>query len=281
MKKFLIFILSAIMLFGVFPVFACGKEDVPAVVEYTITFDYGEGSGTVSELTVKENEQIGNLPTPSIVPTGKIFAGWKTAGGEIIAEGTMYTFGKNITLFADYSTETYAIVYDAQGGALGAGAINSYSESDSAIVLPTPTKDRYKFIGWIINDGTEAITSLPAGITGNLRLTAVWVKNYFTVYLDNSSSQSLTNWADGTTGIKVIEINVGDTITFPKIEYDDYSKSYKDNHDYCVEGWFYTDKNNDATQLTEQTEFSFETLNIESTVLNVHIKITRIYANYY
>lgn len=281
MKKALIFLLSAIMALGVFTAVACGKTETPETIEYTITFDYGEGAGTVSEIKVKDNELVGDLPTPSVLPHGKIFAGWKTESGVPVAENTKYTFGKNITLFADYSTETYSITYDTQGGTLGAGAITSYSESNSAIALPTPTKDKYKFIGWIINDATEAITSLPAGITGNIRLTAVWVKYYFTVYLDNSSSQSFTEWADGTTGIKTVEVSVGGKITIPKMKWDNLPKDAQDSEDYYVDGWYYRDKNGNEKKIDSNTVFSVENINVEELSVNVYVKTTRSYTNNY
>ena len=184
MKRLLAFMLSAIMVLGVFSLVACGgKEtpDAPAVAEYTITFNYGDGVGTVSDKKVKDNEEIGELPRPSIVPQGKTFEGWQTEDGAPIAEDTKYTFGKNITIIARYDAIIYNISYDAKGGTLDADVIRSYSISDSDIALPVPNKLGYTFLGWKANAEATPVKNITAGTIGTLALVAEWQANSYKI----------------------------------------------------------------------------------------------------
>nr|MBO4517858.1 InlB B-repeat-containing protein [Clostridia bacterium] len=313
------------------PAGTIGALDLVAAWEanvYKITFNYGGGSGTVEEKYVVQGEDIVGLPTPTTVPNGKVFGGWKMQDGTLIPNGTKYSFADDINLEAIYSDETYSITYDVAGGnALPGDAITSYSISESDIALPAPTKKGYDFAGWDDGDGNY-ITVIGSGTFGNLDLTATWqpkqytitfnygdgegteitrdveydqvIQNlpvpsavpagksfkcwktesgsvfaentqftfdesitliagyetvFFTVELDNTSASSITNWADETTGAKTMEVNVGDTITFPAIDWDGKTTQQKNDSDYRFIGWFYLDKNGVERELTAQTIF--------------------------
>ncbi|MBQ6727679.1 MAG: hypothetical protein IJQ87_01945 [Clostridia bacterium] len=105
--------------------------------------------------------------------------------------------------------------------------------------------------------------------------------NTYTVILDNKSDADFTAWADGYVGVKAIKVVVGGTIKFPKIEYDNYSQSAKYGQDYYFEGWFYSDKNAVERQLTEETPFFSESLNIDGTTLRVYVKVVMVQTNNY
>ena len=147
--------------------------------KYTITFDYNGGEGTETTRNIDYGSLIRDLPE-AIAPLGQTFAGWKTEDGLTIANGTVYNFEKDITLIANYSADLYKIEYDLEGGnALPTDVITTYSISETAIVLPTPTRTGYEFKGW--NDGTQVITEIVAGTTGDLSLTASWQANKYTI----------------------------------------------------------------------------------------------------
>ncbi len=68
--------------------------------------------------------------------------------------------------------ESYTITYELDGGANPVGAPTKYTDVNAAnVVLPTPIRDGYKFLGWYIGD--TQITSL-VGKAENLTLTAKW-----------------------------------------------------------------------------------------------------------
>ncbi|MDE5562606.1 MAG: InlB B-repeat-containing protein [Clostridiales bacterium] len=74
----------------------------PGAGEVTVTFDYGDGSGTpASAQTV--NGKLTSLPTPT-VPQDCVFNGWYTAeaGGEYITTNT--TFNQSCTIYARYKS---------------------------------------------------------------------------------------------------------------------------------------------------------------------------------
>lgn len=250
----------------------CENLDLTATWQpnrYTITFVYGSGDGTEKTRNVDYDQVISNLPVPSTLPTGKEFKGWQTEQGSAFEENTIYKFEANISLIAVYDFVHYSIEYDVQGGTQGANAISYYIYSETDTALPVPTKSGYIFLGW--QDGDNIIKKLAAYTMENKNLIAVWT-DHFTVYLDNSSSQSFTKWADGTTGVKTVEVNVGGTITFPKIVWDNYTYQERNNSDYDGVVWLYTDKNGEERELTAQTRFLYDTLNVESAHLNVRVQ---------
>lgn len=83
---------------------------------YKITYDYGIGSGTVTEKELLYDTQFGVLPQPDFVPEDFIFCGWHTVkqstdsiydGGLIreeykVTENTNYQTADNCTLYAYY-----------------------------------------------------------------------------------------------------------------------------------------------------------------------------------
>ena len=183
-KRILALLLTFFSAFLCVTSFGCGREeDEPVAVYYTVTFDYGDGSGTETFRRVEYGAEVKNLPSPSETPSGKSFTGWRTEDGRIFANGTKYSFEGNITLTAQYSAEIYTITYNvAGGGTLSGEIITSYSVSDDEIALPIPTKAGYNFSGW--DNGTEIITEIAAGTTGNLTLTAVWQAKTYTITFD-------------------------------------------------------------------------------------------------
>ncbi len=167
---------------------------------YTITFNYGEGSGTETSRDVEYGSSVTDLPIAN-APTGKTFTAWKMENGSVFANGTAYNFENDITLTASYTTDEYGITYHLDGGdPLSADAITAYSISDENIPLPTPTKTGHTFTGW--NNGTEVITVIAAGTIGNLDLTATWQVNSYTVtfdYGEGSGTEASCNVEYGST----------------------------------------------------------------------------------
>ena len=311
------------------------------VNSYTITFNYGEGSGTETTRGVTYGSTVTDLPIAT-APAGKTFAAWKMENGSVFANGTAYNFENNITLTANYTTDEYVITYHLDGGnPLPADAITSYSISTQDITLPTPTKTGHTFTGW--NNGTEVITVIAAGTTGSLDLTATWqAKSYtitfdynggtgseatrdvtygstvtdlptvtpptghvflgwkkednsvfnngdqylfdrnmtltayfgekFTVTINNTTAASFTAWADNTQD-NTLYVSYGDTLTIPKIKWDNFSETRKNNEDYYFKGWFYRDKNNVERQFDPNVAFTLENLNVNTYNITIYAKV--------
>lgn len=73
--------------------------------------------------------------------------------------------------FREQDKNTYKINYVLNGGTLPEGAPTTYV-GGTEVVLPTPTKDRYTFLGWTLNEGNEYVTVISASQTGDVTLTA-------------------------------------------------------------------------------------------------------------
>ena len=79
-----------------------------------------------------------------------MFQGWytKQEGGDKIAEDTIVTAKEAHTLYAHWTTETYQITYDANGGT-GAPEAQKKSYGTNLILSKmVPTRDNYIFQGW-------------------------------------------------------------------------------------------------------------------------------------
>ena len=89
------------------------------------------------------------LPTPSW--TGHTFAGWYTAssGGTKIGNGgASYTPTAAITLYAHWTTNTYTVSYNANGGS-GAPASQTKTYGSNLTLSSTkPTRSQYNFTAW-------------------------------------------------------------------------------------------------------------------------------------
>ena len=66
--------------------------------------------------------------------------------------------------------ESYTITYDLDGGVCD-GLVYEYTEGDE-VVLPTPTKEGFTFLGWYLGDVKVELIK-----QGNFNLVAKWEKN--------------------------------------------------------------------------------------------------------
>lgn len=149
-------------------------EEVKAPT-YTITFVAGEGASvTPTSAETEEDGTLASLPTPT--REGYNFAGWYkeldtdgiTGKGDKVTTATVFT--GDTTIYAAWSTEpVYTVKLDPNGGKIGDSTtvVNSTTDTDGVINLPTPTRDHYKFLGWFTaKTGGKEVAS-PATIKNN------------------------------------------------------------------------------------------------------------------
>lgn len=189
----------------------------------------------------------------------------------------------------------YSITYDVVGGELPENAIATYTWSETDITLPVPTKDGYKFLGWLENGKTEIVTVIKAKTTGNKAFVAIW-RSEFEVTVQNEvivkervrekdkdgnvirdeivdRKIDFTDWADGSTGSKTLFVMSGSKLTIPAIKWDNYEEITRTNSDYLFDGWFYKDKDGKEKKFDQNAEFTSDNLNIESNALTIYAKI--------
>lgn len=139
--------------------------------EFIVTFDT-DGGSKVSKQTISENGKVKKTANPT--KNGYTFISWTL-------NSKTYNFNQkvtsNITLKATWkknATEVieekeYIISFDTDGGS----AVNSQKiKENSKVTKPSnPTKDKYKFLGWYLDD---ELYSFDAKVTKDITLKAKW-----------------------------------------------------------------------------------------------------------
>jgi uncharacterized repeat protein (TIGR02543 family) len=115
----------------------------------TVSYNYNGGSGTTS-LHVISDGSYTTLPSP-LPRTGYTFNGWYTAasnGTYVGAGGGSYYVNSTLTLYAQWTIDTYTISYNAQGGT-GAPSDQTKTYNVTLTLSSTiPTQTGYTFTGW-------------------------------------------------------------------------------------------------------------------------------------
>ncbi|MBQ8293051.1 MAG: InlB B-repeat-containing protein [Bacilli bacterium] len=131
------------------------------------------------------------LPTP--VKNGYTFLGWYN-GETLVTEETLIS--SDMTLTAKYDdtskyTSTYKIEYILDGGKLASK--DSNYKAGEEVVLGTPTKEGYTFLGWYLNENFEgsSIDKVTVSDYGNKTVYAKWIetnKEFVITYLDHNGN---------------------------------------------------------------------------------------------
>ncbi len=130
---------------------------------YTLSYDLNNGSGTApASLTQLHNTTAGVSDGSGLSHTGYDFIGWNTkaeGSGTNYSPGSTFTFADNMTLYANWTPNTYTVEYDANGGA-GTMASGSHTY-DVAKNLTTNgfTRTGYTFLGWAESSGGPVVYS--------------------------------------------------------------------------------------------------------------------------
>ena len=148
---------------------------------YTVTWDANGGSVSPSSFTQSSGSLSTTAPTPTL--TGYSFNGWYSAssgGSLIVSAGNSYTPTSDITLYAQWTANTYTVSYDANGGS---GAPSSQTKTYNVTLTlssTVPTRTGYTFNNWNTASGGGG-TSYASGAsyTNNASVTlyAQWTQN--------------------------------------------------------------------------------------------------------
>jgi uncharacterized repeat protein (TIGR02543 family) len=143
------------------------------------TLSYAPNGGTVSPTSVNYSVVTGplNLLTPTF--SGYVFEGWNSAsdgGGTMYAAGASYTPVSNVTLYAQWTPNSYTLSYAPNGGTVSPTSVN-FTVGASPLTLSTPTNSGYIFLGWNTALGGGGV-SYAAGASyspiSNITLYAQW-----------------------------------------------------------------------------------------------------------
>ena len=148
-------------------------------VSYVIEFDANGGTGSMDPMEGISYTDTETTLTPNEFKySGFKFAGWSldSAATDVDFEdeapvgGSLFDVTRsstNVMLYAVWTSNTYALDFDVDGGTLGANCPEE-GEYDKAFKVPKPTKAGYTFAGWELSDfdpDTAKYGSTKAGCT--------------------------------------------------------------------------------------------------------------------
>ncbi len=184
----------------------------------TYTYDFnGNGQESTSSYT---NGTSFTVTTTVPTRTGYTFAGWNTAAdgtGDAYAAGDTCTFegdkgngGEKITLYAQWTANTYTLTLDPNGGEFATRGLNEDGTYALTVTygkaigeMPVPTKTGYTFAGWVDAEGNVVTAETVYNVAGDSTVTAQWTVNTYTITL-NPGSGSLKD--------KTVEVTYGEAV---------------------------------------------------------------------
>ena len=100
----------------------------------------------------------------------------------------------------------YAITYNLNGGTNPEGAATTYN-IETAVTLPTPSRDHYDFVGWFNNSSWTGniVTSIAKGSTGDKEFFAKWSAKEYTITY-NLNGGTNPEYADVTYTVESSEV---------------------------------------------------------------------------
>ena len=175
--------------------------------QYTISFDAGEGTGTMESLLVNENEEI-ILPYATFeAPENKVFVGWAIDDDSAIAvdfDGGAKFLVDNVHTFYAIYDEGYEVVFDAGEGT---GTMDDVKNVFGPFILPDcefePAEGQY-FSSWDV-DGDTFYPGDTIYVYGITTVSATWSEYRYNVFFN----------ANGGSGEMAPELEQGVNYTAP------------------------------------------------------------------
>ena len=163
---------------------------VPAWPSYTVSYNANGGTSAPSSQTKYKDTTL-KLSTTKPTRTGYSFKNWNTASGgtgTTYESGANYTANSAVTLYAQWTANTYIVNYDANGGSGAPGNQTKTYGVDLTLSSTKPTRTNYNFLGWSTNkNATTAEYSSGGTYTANSAATlyAVWELAYWKPKITN------------------------------------------------------------------------------------------------
>ena len=144
---------------------------------YTVSYNANGGSGAPSNQT-KTHGVILTLSNTKPTRTGHTFTAWNTepdGSGTGYEPGSSYGYNASVTLYAQWTVNTYVVTFDAQGGSV-TPASKSVTYGQPYGSLPVPVRAGYRFDGWftVATGGTQVTAETVVTVTAAQTLYAHW-----------------------------------------------------------------------------------------------------------
>ncbi len=204
---------------------------------YAVKMNANGGTINAGDVTAYTFGVQETLPT-DVTRTGYTFAGWfnnSNLTGEKQTEISS-TISGDLSFFAKWTVNNYAVALNANEGTINSGNITSYVYGNGATLPSDVTRLGYTFSGWYnVLDSTKQVVRIDETVTGDQKFFAKWSANTYAVKMN----------ANGGT------INVGDVTAYTfgvqKTLPTDVTRT-----GYTFAGWF----NNSNLTGEKQTEIS-------------------------
>src|SRR5699024_1931060 len=169
---------------------------------------------------------------------GKTFTGWNSkedgSGSEYEAGEMLVVPEEDITLYAQYETETFQVDYQLNEGTFISDDIVQEFTVDDEIKLPTAediVKDGYTFAGWFTEEDLSgnSIEVIEEGTTENITLYAKWEEK---VNEDKVSGENVKALIDALPSIENVSVDDKEQMEAARTAYEelsDQAKDYVDN----------------------------------------------------
>ena len=148
------------------------------IIGLTVTYMNGE---TIYARQILPSGTLATRPDAPTTTPGYTFGGWNKV------DGTAWNYASdkvtdNITLYAEWTANTYTITFDTAGGSEIAPITQDYG---TAITAPAdPAREGYTFIGW----DRDIPVTMPAE---NMTVTAQWEINRYTITFDAAGGSKI------------------------------------------------------------------------------------------
>lgn len=269
---------------------------------FTVTFDYGGGSGDETSRTVTYGETVSNLP--SAFRKHYEFKYWAKDGVRF-EEDTEYLFNGSCTFIAVYeAVDYYELIfvneteYEIANPAGETQQTVSVEYGETADVPDTTFESlseseqnaaEVKFVGWYYLDkeGKERRFDKQTPCTEenfntdalSITLYAKTSEDYYELTFINETmvqeAQEAASWADGSGNEpKTIMVKYGETVSVPKTNCD---VNPDQNSTYMVIGWHYVDRSGNNVTLDATKPFTVENFDTDCWKITFYAEVTRIY----
>ncbi len=165
-RNLITLLLIAVLAISTLCLAACDNDDNTKPVEYTVTFNYGDGK--VETAKIKGGEKVSEPDAP--VKDNYDFKGWYN--GEV-----KYDFdtpvNKDLTLTAKWELSaptTHIVTFDTDGGSEIESRVVNHNENTYKPI--NPTRGGYCFDGWYVGDKKYDFLS---NITDDITIKAKWI----------------------------------------------------------------------------------------------------------
>ncbi len=155
----------------------------------TVTFDANGGAGTMAPQNVQQGVATA-LNANAFTRAGWGFTGWNTKAdgtGTAYADNETVTLNERLTLYAQWSQNTVAVTFNANGGKGTMDPQNVPQGVATALKANAFTRDGWSFTGWNTKadgSGTPYADKATVTLSADLTLYAQWKQNFVAVSFD-------------------------------------------------------------------------------------------------